>query len=85
VLVSFVTLISFLKVLRYAFLGRLAESLASVRESPFLMSAALIMLAVLCVGMGLLLVPGVRALVLEPAVEAIAAGLGYARAGWEVF
>lgn len=78
ILVSFVTLISFLKVLRYAFLGSLAQALGHVKESPVLMCAALVILAVLCVGMGLLLVPPVRELVLEPAVRALMGGLGYA-------
>jgi multicomponent Na+:H+ antiporter subunit D len=79
ILVSFVTLVSFLKVMRYAFLGRLSEALARVRESPALMSASLIVLAVLCTGMGLLLVPALREAVLEPAVAALVQGGAYAR------
>ncbi len=79
VLVSLVTLISFLKVLRYAFLGTLSEALRQVREAPALMSVALVMLAVLCAGMGLLLIPGARQLVLDPAVASLSQGLGYAR------
>ena len=72
ILVSFVTLISFVKVLRYAFLGSLPEELKKVRDAPALMGASLVILAVLCVGMGLLLVPGLRAAILDPAVEALA-------------
>jgi multicomponent Na+:H+ antiporter subunit D len=78
-LVSFVTLVSFLKVLRYAFLGSLPEALRTVRESPFLMSLAMVLLAVLCSAMGLLLVGGVREAFLQPAVNALQAGLEYAR------
>ncbi|OHD71092.1 MAG: hypothetical protein A2177_00340 [Spirochaetes bacterium RBG_13_68_11] len=78
-LVSFVTLVSFLKVLRYAFLGSLPEALRTVRESPFLMSLAMVLLAVLCAGMGLLLVGGAREAILQPAVNALQAGLEYAR------
>ena len=72
ILVSFVTLISFLKVLRYAFLGRLPEALRRIKESPAVMSVALILLAVLCTGMGLLLVPALREMILDPAVNALA-------------
>ena len=79
ILVSFVTLLSFLKVLRYAFLGKLPDALRQVRESPLLMSTALVILAILCMGMGLLLIPGVRAVILDPAVAALAGGLDYAR------
>lgn len=79
ILVSLVTLISFLKVLRYAFLGSLPEPLREVREAPALMSISLVLLAVLCSGMGLLLVPALRALVLDPAVAALSQGLEYAR------
>jgi multicomponent Na+:H+ antiporter subunit D len=80
IIVSFVTLISFLKVLRYAFLGALSQALQQVKESPALMCVALVILAVFCVGMGLLLVPPVRETVLEPAVRALMGGLGYAGA-----
>jgi multicomponent Na+:H+ antiporter subunit D len=78
ILVSFVTLISFLKVLRYAFLGNLPERLRDVKESPFAMSLAMVVLAVMCAGMGLLLVGGLRGELLEPAVRALSMGLGYA-------
>ena len=74
ILVSFVTLVSFLKVLRYAFLGELPETLKEIRESPFLMSLPLVVLAVLCTGMGMLLVPGIRELILDPAVGALLSG-----------
>ncbi len=80
ILVSFVTLISFLKVLRYAFLGHLPEALRRVRESPAAMSIALVVLAVFCTGMGLLLIPAAREIVLDPAVGALARGVEYAQA-----
>ena len=49
------------------------------------MSLSLVLLAVLCVGMGLLLVPAVRGLVLEPAVAAYGrARVRSSRAGWAV-
>jgi multicomponent Na+:H+ antiporter subunit D len=78
ILVSFVTLVSFLKVLRYSFLGSLPEKLRAVREAPAFMSIALVLLAVLCTTMGLALVPAVRTALLDPAVNALAQGVGYA-------
>jgi len=76
----FVTLLSFIKVMRYAFLGNLPEALKNVRESPVLMSISLVVLAVFCSGMGLLLVPGARELILDPAVGVLANGVEYAEA-----
>jgi multicomponent Na+:H+ antiporter subunit D len=81
ILVSFVTLVSFLKVLRYAFLGSLRDALQSIREVPVLMSISAIILALFCTAMGALLIPGLREVVLEPAVEAITAGFEYAKIG----
>jgi len=80
ILVSFVTLLSFIKVLRYAFLGQLPESLKTIRESPAMMSIALVILAIFCTGMGLLLIPGAREMILDPAVGALANGVEYAQA-----
>jgi multicomponent Na+:H+ antiporter subunit D len=80
ILVSFVTLLSFIKVLRYAFLGHLPESLKTIRESPAMMSIALVLLAIFCTGMGLLLIPGAREMILDPAVAALANGVEYAQA-----
>ena len=37
IIVSFVTLISFLKILKYAFLGELPDALKMIKESPFFM------------------------------------------------
>ncbi len=79
ILVSFVTLVSFLKVMRYALLGSLPETLKSVKESPFSMSFSMVFLALLCIGMGLLLVPGFREWMLEPAVGVLTNGLAYAQ------
>jgi multicomponent Na+:H+ antiporter subunit D len=71
ILVSFVTLISFLKVLRYSFLGSLKEALQEVKESPVLMGIAMLLLSLFCIGMGTLLIPQLRELILEPAVNAL--------------
>ncbi len=54
VFVSFMTLISFIKVQKYALFGSLPERLERVKESPALMVAGMVILALLCVGLGLL-------------------------------
>ncbi|MBN1973152.1 MAG: hypothetical protein JW787_05905 [Sedimentisphaerales bacterium] len=79
VVVSLVTLISFLKIQRYAFLGELPEYLQQVKESKGSMLYAMIFLACLCVFMGLiLLVPSLRENILQPAVNVLMSGQGYA-------
>jgi multicomponent Na+:H+ antiporter subunit D len=75
-LVSLVTLISFLKVQRYVFLGDLPERFASIRENRGTMLAAMLFLAVLCTTMGLLvIVPAMREGILMPAVTVLMDGL----------
>ncbi len=72
VVVSLVTLISFLKVQRYIFLGELPEQMQQVKEHKGSMFIAMLFLACLCVLMGLLLLPGLRENVLDPAVDVLA-------------
>jgi len=77
VIVSLVTLISFLKIHRYIFLGELPDNLRQVKEKRGLMFVAMLFLACLCVFMGLLLIPALRASLLTPAVKVLTDGLGY--------
>jgi multicomponent Na+:H+ antiporter subunit D len=78
VFVSLCTLIMYLKVQRYAFLGELPENLQQVKENKGSMLAAMVFLACLCVIMGLLvLVPGLKENVLQPAVDVLTKGLQY--------
>jgi len=78
VIVSLVTLISFLKIQRYVFLGELPENLQQVKENKGSMLVAMISLACLCVLMGLLvLVPGLKHVILDPAVQVLTDGLKY--------
>jgi len=80
VFVSLCTLIMYLKVHRYIFLGELPDSLQHVREHKGSMLAAMSFLAVLCIVMGLLvLVPQLQNTVLQPAVKALADGLAYSQ------
>ncbi len=78
VIVSLVTLISFLKIQRYVFLGELPENLQQVKENKGSMLVAMVFLACLCVLMGLLvLVPGLKQAILDPAVKVLTDGLRY--------
>jgi multicomponent Na+:H+ antiporter subunit D len=76
VLVSLVTLISFLKVQRYIFLGNLPEKLKEVKESKGSMAWSMAILAALCVVMGLLLLwEPLREQILTPAVQVLVQNL----------
>jgi multicomponent Na+:H+ antiporter subunit D len=77
--VSVCTLIMYLKVHRYVFLGSLPEKYHDLKEQRGSMLLAMSFLAVLSATMGLLLlVPGLRESILEPAVEVLAHGFQYA-------
>jgi multicomponent Na+:H+ antiporter subunit D len=80
VFVSLCTLIMYLKVQRYVFLGELPENLQRVQENRGSMLVAMVFLACLCALMGLLLVPSLRASVLTPAVEVLTDGVAYSKA-----
>jgi multicomponent Na+:H+ antiporter subunit D len=78
VFVSLCTLIMYLKVQRYVFLGELPERLHAVEEQRGPMLVSMVFLACLCVLMGLLvLIPTLRESILEPAVRVLIDGLKY--------
>jgi multicomponent Na+:H+ antiporter subunit D len=78
VFVSLCTLIMYLKVQRYVFLGELPENLQQTKENKNSMLVAMIFLACLCVLMGLLvLVPSLKQSILDPAVKVLTDGLEY--------
>jgi len=78
VFISLCTLIMYLKVQRYVFLGELPDNLQHVKENKGTMLVAMIFLACLCVLMGLLvIVPSLRANILDPAVKVLTDGLSY--------
>jgi len=79
VVVSVMTLASFMKVQRYGFFGKLKEQFSKLREVPATMQASMIFLAVLCLAMSLMLIPSVRARLLEPANQALQQGLKYSQ------
>lgn len=75
ILVSVLTLASFLKVTKFAFLGRLRKGLENVREVPWPMRLGMAVLALLCILGGLMLLPAVKEMVLAPAVRALDHGV----------
>jgi len=78
VFVSLCTLIMYLKVQRYVFLGELPENLRQAKENKGSMLVAMVFLACLCALMGLLvLVPGLKQAILDPAVKVLTDGLRY--------
>ncbi|MFP4057039.1 MAG: complex I subunit 5 family protein [Candidatus Brocadiia bacterium] len=77
-LVAFLTLVSFVKVQRYVIAGELPERHRGVREVPVAMCAAMVALAVVCVGAGvacpfLMEARGIG--FLDQAVQAVAPGV----------
>jgi len=85
VFVSLCTLIMYLKVQRYVFLGELPENLQQAKENKGSMLVAMVFLACLCVLMGLLvLVPGLKQAILDPAVKVLTDGVRYSAVITEV-
>jgi len=76
VLVSVLTLAYYLKVQRFAFFGTLKERWSKIKEVPGIMCASMIILAVVCIGTGVLFYPLMK-VVLEPAVAVLQEGTKY--------
>jgi len=79
-LVALVTLLSFVKVQRYALEGAPSAGVASVREAPALMCVALGVLAIICCASGIAMLP-LREHLLGPAGEALLKGAGLIAGG----
>ena len=77
IFISLCTLIMYLKVQRYAFLGELPANLQQIKEYKGSMIVAMLFLACLCLVMGLLLIPALRVNILDSAVKVLTDGLGY--------
>jgi len=76
VLVSVITLASFLKVQRYAFFEAAKAGMARVAEAPALMRIAMVLLAVLCIVMSLLVMTGLKTpFLVTSAAEVLTGGL----------
>ena len=73
-LAALMTLLSFIKVQRYALEGGSADGGARTREAPALMCIAMIVLALVCIGAGFAFIP-LRDYLLTPAADALLKGL----------
>jgi len=79
VVASILTLASFMKVQKYAFLGKLQEKWQGLKEVPWPMRFAMLILALICVFAGALLLPVLQPF-LQEAVDVLLMGKGYAEA-----
>jgi multicomponent Na+:H+ antiporter subunit D len=70
IVVSIITLASFLKFQKFSFFNR-GRKKEGIKEVPFSMCFSMVIMAVLCVVLSLLIFPGIRQEVLGPAVEAL--------------
>ena len=71
-----VTLVYYAKVQRSVLGGEPSDAAKGAREVPFAMCLASVLLAVLCLASALIVLPSVRARLLDPAVRVLLAGAG---------
>ncbi len=81
VVVSILTLASFMKVQRYGFFGELKERWEKIKEVPISMQVAMLLLALACLGLSLLILPDLRELVLVRAERVLSEGTRIILAG----
>jgi len=79
VMASILTLASFMKFQKYAFYEKLQEATRKVKEAPVFMCVSMIILAVLCAITGLLLIPSLKKIFLDPAVNVLINGTEYVK------
>ncbi len=71
IIISIITLAYFLKLQKNTFYGKASDKINNIKEVPFTMCFSMIVLAVLCIALSLLILPGIREVVMEPVVNAI--------------
>lgn len=76
ILASVLTLAYYLRMQRYTFFGKLRKELEKIKEVPFSMRFSMIVLAIICVGVGIFFYPIMKVL-LEPAVKVLQEGIKY--------
>ena len=81
VLTSVLTLWYYLLMQRKAFFGKLNAKWAAVKEAPFWMTAATVLLALLCVGIGILFASTVTTWI-QPAADVLADGVHAVTGSW---
>ena len=70
VIVSIITLASFLKFQRYAFFNKtIGQNIRKIKEVPFPMLFSMIILSIICLLLSILALPGVRETILIPATD----------------
>jgi multicomponent Na+:H+ antiporter subunit D len=77
VIVSIITLASFLKFQRYAFYNKSDIKRDMVKEVPFPMVFSMVALSILCLILSLLIIPEIREAILTPAVHILTDPLKY--------
>jgi multicomponent Na+:H+ antiporter subunit D len=78
VIVSIITLASFLKFQRYAFYNKSdAGNNRLIKEVPFPMAFSMVVLSIICVLLSLLVIPDIRHVILTPAVNILTDHLKY--------
>ncbi|MCX6253523.1 MAG: proton-conducting transporter membrane subunit [Bacteroidia bacterium] len=78
VIVSIITLASFLKFQRYAFFNKTADKKnQQIKEVPFPMVFSMVVLSIICVLLSLLVIPGIRDAILTPAIDILTDPLKY--------
>ncbi len=77
VLASILTLASFMKVMKYAFYGRLKEKWDSVKEVPVFMKLSMAILAFVCLVGGFLVFAGINEAFLKQASQVLLQGVKY--------
>ncbi len=81
VLASVLTLWYYLILQRRAFFGKLDEKWAAVKEAPFWMTASTVLLALLCLGIGILFASTVTTWI-QPAADVLADGVHALTGSW---
>jgi multicomponent Na+:H+ antiporter subunit D len=78
VIVSIITLASFLKFQRYAFFNKSDRSKnQNLKEVPFPMVFSMVVLSIICVLLSLLVIPGIRDAILTPAIDILTDPMKY--------
>ena len=78
VLVSIITLASFLKFQRYAFFNQSDDNrIKNVKEVPFPMLFSMVVLSIICVLLSLLVIPEIREAILTPAIHILTDPIKY--------
>ncbi len=83
VLASVLTLWYYLIIQRKAFFGKLDERWKAVKEAPFWMLASNVILALLCIGVGIFFAATIKTWI-QPAADALAKGVRSVLASWGI-